>query len=232
MTYNKVKHGFDKAGGIVAIVLGSLICFDVLISFISMVNSCVSMSKLGVTFGEYVIFIFIGLVLRLVFGAVNLFFGTKTIGKPYLYKNKSTNVSFYIYSSNGQNITLIVFGFLLFIGGLCINEIGYNSNNILIEITQLFQIFQNILALSVAVLKIVAISLKGEIFTANSGQCAQPTQILTSNTQQNAQKNIQKIEKKEGLESKIAELKRLKELCVLTEEEYKTALSRLIEKEI
>lgn len=252
MTYNKVKHGLDKAGGIVAIILGSLICVDVLFSFITMLQTCTALAEAGVTnTGGLLFTTFIGLCLRLALGGIFISFGAQTMSVPFLYKDKITKKSYYVYSSKGKNITLIVFGGLLFLGGLLSGQLidflgGYGTS--LDGILKIGQFIQNILAFSVMVLKIIAVALKGDIAVATTEQTAvsqtpvnAPSTVVdaTSSTATVAPMSTPKVqqtsapaEKKDGLESKIAELKHLKEVGVITEEEYKTAAERLISKEI
>ena len=210
--YNQKKYLAHKIGSIISIVLGALILISLLFTIISVFKVC---DKLE---GSGLIGLMIGLVLRGYLGYIFIKFGKSTMEEPVYYKKENESKAYWIYPSKKQTATLIILGALLFILGIAAMDAGgiiSSSGNYYVSIKVLdwAQWIQNLSALGIAVCKIVALMLPDEE--------AQTTTEKTSNIT---------TDKKETLEEKINELKRLKESGVITEEQYEEGVKNLISK--
>ena len=207
--YNKKKYLAHKIGSIISIVLGALILISLLFTIISVFKVC---DKLE---GSGLISLMIGLVLRGYLGYIFIKFGKSTMEEPVYYKEENESKAYWIYPSKKQTATLIILGALLFILGIAAMDAGgiiSSSGNyyVSIEVLDWAQWIQNLSALGIAVCKIVALMLPDE-------------EVQTTTNTSEA-----KEEKKETLEEKINELKRLKESGVITEEQYEEGVKNLI----
>lgn len=209
--YNKKKYLAHKIGSIISIVLGALILISLFFTICSILKVC---DKLE---GSGLIGLMIGLALRGYLGFIFVKFGISTMEEPTYYKKDNESESYWIYPSKSQTATLIILGALLFILGVAAMDEGgviSSSGNYYVSIKVLdwAQWIQNLSALGVAVCKIAALMLPDE-------------EVQTTTNTSEA-----KEEKKETLEEKINELKRLKENGVITEEQYEEGVKNLISK--
>lgn len=250
--YNKAKYAFDKAGGIVAIVLGAMISLSTIYSFITLAETCGALSSTSSAYATALVSTFIGLSIRAVLGIIIIAFGAQTLSAPVYIQGKEK--SFWVYNSKGKNITLIILSGILFILGLIVGEF-FSSGDISIEVVEILQIAQNVLAISVMLLKILAVSLRGNPNVGGVSDCladdtTESTAPSSTNTSRAIFSDASPIPeptrpvnptysprpttptpaKKDSVEQQLAELKHLRELGILTEDDYKAAVARVITK--
>lgn len=158
--YNKKKYLAHKIGSVCSIILGVLILISLLFTIFSVFKVC---DKIA---GSGLLGLMIGLALRAYLGVIFIKFGYSTMEKPTFYKSEDPPVSYWIYPSAKQTVTLIILGALLFILGLAAGGAGgvissSGSYSVSIKVLDWAQWIQNLLALGVAVLKIVALVIPG-----------------------------------------------------------------------
>lgn len=212
--YNKAKHLTDKIGGILSIVLGSFICLSVLISLISTMQMC---SLAGGAFAGVFLGAFIGLIIRCVLGIIFIRFGAETVSKPIFVK-LNENTSYWEYGAKSKNIALIVVSGILFFLGLFAE--GMVSVIDEIEFLSWAQTLQYILCLAVLGCKIATISI--------NGNPVEKTKSQNSTTITNKPSVTPTTTTKQNLESRIMELKRLKDSGAITDAQYQSAVNKML----
>ena len=217
--YNKAKYLTSKIGAILSIILGSLILLFGIIFAISLMSTCGAIT--GAVGGEWVFLSFLAVVFRFTVGTIFLGFGIQTARKPFLYTygEKNNIKKEWVYSSKGKDITLVVFSGILFFAGILASDVSLGS--VAIVVIDKAQWILNILALGVLICKIITLCIKGDIEEEDLNKQA------TSN---NAKLSAQNIEKKEDVEGKIKELQRFRNLGIITEEQYKSSIEKIIKK--
>ncbi len=232
--YNKVKYITSMIGAILAIVLGSFILVTVLISLISLISSCAEASRLAsspnVTVrinGGAVFVVILGLGIRATLGAIILNFGIRTVGKPWLRTvDSKNNVKVWEYSSKGKDIALIVISGILFFLGVLVSllDSSFGAGDITFVALGWATWIQNILCLGIMTLKIITISINGQTLEQQIETLKKQTQSQTVNNE--AKVGAQNVD----FEAKIKELKRLKDLNLITEEQYNKSVDKIMQK--
>ncbi len=217
--YNKTKYLTSMIGAILAIVLGSLILVSALINFIVLFDTCATAGRLHIEIpAEEIFAVFAGLTIRAVIGAIVLTFGIRTVRKPWQMTAYKSNKKIWVYSEKSKDITLIIFGGIMFFFGIMA---GSHADRVLwIRNISWLQWIQNILSLGVFVLKLISVCINGDKYEY------EPSTVLqTQSTQKTS------ITAQNSLENKIKELKHLRDLGVVDEEQYKKSVAKIIEKE-
>lgn len=221
--YNKNKYLMDKIGGILSIVLGGFMVLGGIITLVSAMKTCSTISKLDIEMSdemasELFFAVFVGLGVKGAVAYLFIKFGLATISEPFLFKDTKGN-AIWCYAPKGKNLTLIIVSGLLFFFGVFLSGgETVEAGGLGFKVVTGVQWIQNLLCLAIMVLKIIALCLKDN-----------PTQQTTQTvSKQNFSATQQQVPQSDSIENKIKELKRLKELCVITEEQYQKAVAELV----
>ncbi len=234
--YNKAKYLTDKIGSILSIIVGALMLLGSFFTLITLFKACDAVNELGGKINGSTLFVvFIALAIRIGISFFFISFGLQTMGEPLLYKNNRTNTSMWCYAPKGKDITLVVFSAIFFLGGVFLSDFTAFVGDIGFSTLSWAQWILNLLYLGILVLKIVALCINGNSSQQQSYPASASAVQKTYSNQQVAQNFTPAPQQpvtqpNNSIEDKIKELKHLKDLCVITEEQYQNAITQLITK--